>query len=102
VLGRCSIISERSVVTETIRIGDYVLIEAGCQIAAKEIGDDTVIESAAVLGERSAIGNNCRICAGEIIGEDEVIPDATVVFGNGRRRKDTTDQVLPYTMQMLI
>jgi dynactin-6 len=102
VLGRCSIISERSVVTETVRIGDYVLIEAGGRIAAKEIGDDTVIESAAVLGERSVIGNNCRICAGEIIGEDEVIPDGTVVFGNGKRRKDTTDQVLPYTMQMLM
>jgi UDP-3-O-[3-hydroxymyristoyl] glucosamine N-acyltransferase len=83
------------VVTETSRIGDYVLIEAGCQIAAKEIGDDTIIESAVVLRQGSVIGNSCRICAGEIIGEDEVIPDGTVVFANGRRRRDATDQVYP-------
>jgi UDP-3-O-[3-hydroxymyristoyl] glucosamine N-acyltransferase len=83
------------VVTETSRIGDYVLIEAGCQIAAKEIGDDTIIESAVVLGQGSVIGNRCRICAGETIGEDEVIPDGTVVFANGRRRRDGTDQVYP-------
>ena len=96
VLGRCSIISERTVVTETSRIGDYVLIEAGCHIAAKEIGDDTIIESAVVLGKRSVIGSSCRICAGETIGKDEVVPDGTVVFANGRRRRDATDQVYPY------
>lgn len=92
-LGRCSIISEKCVIDETRRIGDYVLIEAGCTISAKEIGDDCVIESVAVLGERSVIGNNCRICAGEVIGPDEVIPDGTVVYGGGWRRKDRSDQV---------
>ena len=95
VLGRCSIISEKCVIDETLRIGDYVLIDAGCTISAKEIGDDCVIESAAVLGERSVIGNNCRICAGEVIGPDEVIPDGTVVYGGGWRRKDRSDQVQP-------
>jgi acetyltransferase-like isoleucine patch superfamily enzyme len=95
VLGRCSIISENCVVEETLRIGDYVLIEAGCKIAAKEIGDDCVIESAVALGERSIIGNNCRICAGEIIGPEEIISDGTVVFSNGRRRTSKAEQVIP-------
>ena len=95
ILGRCSIISEKCIIEETLRIGDYTLIEAGCTISAKEVGDDTVIESAVILGERSVIGNNCRICAGEVIGPDEVIPDGTVVFGGGRRRKDGSDQACP-------
>jgi carbonic anhydrase/acetyltransferase-like protein (isoleucine patch superfamily) len=69
------------------------LIEAGCRISAKEIGDDCVIESAVVLDEGSVIGNGCRICAGERIGRNELVPDGTVVFGNGRRRADKTDQV---------
>lgn len=93
VLGRCSIISENCNINGTLRIGDYVLIEAGCNITAREIGDDVVIESGAVLGERSIIGSNCRICAGETIGTDEVVPDGTVVFGNGQQRLDKTDQV---------
>jgi dynactin 6 len=93
VLGRCSIVSENCIINETLRIGDYVLVEAGCNIAAREIGDDVVIESGAEVGERSVIGNNCRICAGETIRANEVVPDGTVVFGNGRRRVDKTDQV---------
>ena len=93
VLGRCSIISEKCVVEETVRIGDYVLVEAGCMVAAKEIGDDCVIESSVVLQKGCVIGNKCHICAGETVHADEVIPDYTVIFGDGRRRKETTDQV---------
>jgi len=78
-----------------------VLIEAGCKIASKEIGDDCVIESAVLLGEGSVLGNNCRICAGEIIAPNEVISFGTVVFGNGRRRTDKTEQVLP-TFKLLL
>lgn len=92
-LGRCSIVSERCVIEETLRIGDYVIIEAGCRISAREIGDDCVIESAVVLEEGSIIGSGCRICAGERIGAGQVVPDGTVVFGNGRMRIDRTDQV---------
>lgn len=93
VLGRCSIISEKCVIEETVRIGDYVLVEAGCSIAAREIGDDCVIESAVVLQKGCVVGNNCRVCAGETVRADEVIPDNTVIFGNGRRRKENGDQV---------
>lgn len=85
--------SERCVIEETLRIGDYVIIEAGCRISAKEIGDDCVIESAVVLDEGSVIGNGCRICAGERIGPGQVVPDGTVVFSNGQMRIDRTDQV---------
>src|SRR5271170_7919692 len=84
VLGRCSIISEKCVVEETVRIGDYVLVEAGCSIAAREIGDDCVIESAVVLQKGCIIGNNCRVCAWETVSEDEVILDNTVIFVIGR------------------
>lgn len=84
-----------------VRIGDYVLIEAGCRVGAKEIGDDCVIESAVVLGQNSVIGSNCRICAGERIGVDDVVPDGTVVFGNGRRRADKTDQVYSPLLRLL-
>ena len=102
VLGRCSIIGENCVIEEnTLKIGDYVLIEAGCKIAAREIGDDCVIESAAVLGEGSVIGNNCRICAGEIIASNEIITPGTVVFGNGRRRADKSEQVFPFLYILL-
>jgi dynactin 6 len=93
VLGRCSIISEKTIVEGTVRIGDYVLIEAGCSIAAKDIGDDCVIEIAVVLEEGCVIGNKCHICAGERIAAGEVIPDETVVFGGGRRRQNKSDQV---------
>ena len=92
-LGRCSIVSERCVIEETLRIGDYVLIEAGCRIAAKEIGDDCVIESAVILEEGSVIGNGCRICAGERISRNQAVTDGTVIFGNGQRRPDKTDLV---------
>lgn len=70
-----------------------MIIEAGCTISAQEIGDDCVIESAVVLDEGSVIGNGCRICAGERIGPGQVVPDGTVVFGNGQMRIDKTDQV---------
>ena len=85
--------SERCIIEDTLRIGDYVLIEAGCSIRAKEVGDDCVIECAVVLEEGSIVGNGCRICAGERIGRNQVVPDGTVVFGNGQRRVDRTDQV---------
>lgn len=75
-----------------MRIGDYVLIEAGCSIRAKQVGDDCVIESAVVLEEDSVVGNGCRICAGERIGRGQVVPDGTVVFGNGQQRVDRSDQ----------
>ena len=93
VLGRCSIISERCVIEETTRIGDYVLVEAGCNIAAREIGDDCVIESAVVLEKGCVIGINCRVCAGETVRADQVVPDNTVIFGSGRRRRENGDQV---------
>ena len=92
-LGRFSIISEKCVIHDTSRIGDFVLIEAGCEVSAKEIGDGSIIETGVVLGEGSVIGKNCRIGAGETVAPDEVVPDATVIFGNGRRRRDHTDQV---------
>lgn len=94
VLGRCSILGEKSVIDRTLRIGDYTLIEAGCQISAKEIGDDCVIESGVTLCEGSIIGNNCRICAGETVGPGEMVPDGTVVFSNGQSRVDNTDSVV--------
>ena len=94
VLGRCSIIGEKTIVDKTLRIGDYTLIEAGCQITAKEIGDDCVIEGGVIIREGAVIGNNCRICAGEVIRRDETIPDGTVVFGDGRWRVDRTDSVM--------
>jgi dynactin 6 len=94
-LGRFSIISEKCIVRETTRIGDFVLIEAGCEVFAKEIGDGTTLESGVVLGDRCVIGKNCRIGAGETVGADEIIPDGMVIFGNGRRRIDKSDQVAP-------
>jgi dynactin 6 len=81
------------VIEGTARIGDYVLIEAGCQISAVEIGDDCVIENAVVLGEGCVVGAGCRICAGEIIEAGQVVPAGTIVFSNGRRRTDNTEQV---------
>ena len=93
VLGRCSIVGENCVIDGTTRIGDYVLIEAGCRISAEEIGDDCVIEDAVVLGEGAVVGANCRICAGEVIEAGQVVPPGTIVFSNGRRRKDKTEQV---------
>jgi dynactin-6 len=54
-----------------------------------------VVESAVVLEAGSVVGNGCKICAGEVIASDEVVPDGTVVYGNGRRRADKTDQVWP-------
>jgi dynactin 6 len=93
VLGRCSIVGEKTVIEGTERIGDYTLIEAGCEISAREIGDDCVIESGVIIREGAVIGNNCRLCAGEVIGPGERIPDSTVVFGDGRQRVDKTDSV---------
>ena len=93
VLGRCSIVGENCVIDGTTRIGDYVLIEAGCRISAGEIGDDCVIENAVVLGEGAVVGANCRICAGEVIEAGQVVPPGTIVFSNGRQRKDKTEQV---------
>jgi dynactin 6 len=93
VLGRCSIVGENCVIEGTARIGDYVLVEAGCRISAGEIGDDVIIENGAVLDEACVIGTNSRICAGEVIEAGQVVPPGTIVFGNGKRRPEKSEQV---------
>ena len=71
-----------------ISIGDGVIIETGATVLASTIGDYTIIEVGAEVGEGAVIGAYCKVCAGVRVGSGEKLEDGTVVWGSewGQRR----------------
>ncbi|KIW02518.1 uncharacterized protein PV09_06316 [Verruconis gallopava] len=66
------------------------IIESGAQVAAKLVGEGTFIDAFAVVGEGCVIGKFCKILPHARIAPNTVIEDFTIVYGQNKRRKDTT------------
>ena len=95
-IARGVIISETAVVgaseesTGDVVIGNGVSIESGARVEAKSIADHTTIEVNAKVGKGAVVGSWCKITPMCVVAEFEVLEDFTVVFGDGKRRIDTT------------
>ena len=96
-IGKGVIISETAVVGASeereggdVVIGDGVSIESGAKVEAKSIGDHTTIEVNAMVGKGAVVGSWCKITPLSVVHKLEVLQDYTVVFGDGKRRVDTT------------
>lgn len=55
-------------------IEDHVTIGPGCIIHGTHIGPHTIIEAGATVCDYSRIGENCRITAGSLVKQRDVIP----------------------------
>jgi len=73
---------------EGVRIGNGVVIEVGAVIEARSIGDGCLIEVNARIGKYAVLGKHCKIGPLCEVAEGEVLPDCTVVYGNGLQRID--------------
>ncbi|APA11393.1 hypothetical protein sscle_07g061630 [Sclerotinia sclerotiorum 1980 UF-70] len=65
-----------------------VVVETGAIVEAKFVGQGSLIEINAKVGKGAVIGKHCKIGPMCEVAEDEVIPDHTVIYGNGLRRLD--------------
>jgi len=73
-----------------VLIENGVVIEVGAVVEAKAVGEGTVIEVQAKIGKGAVLGKHCKIGPLCEIADGEVVPDFTVVYGNGMRRFDTS------------
>ncbi|KAH8801625.1 trimeric LpxA-like protein [Xylogone sp. PMI_703] len=99
-VGSNCILSEKSLIglqsapspdqEQGVVIGDYVIVEFGATVEAKKIGDGSLIEINAKVGKGAVLGKHCKIGPLCEIAEGEVLPDYTVVYGNGLRRIDNS------------
>jgi len=69
-------------------IENCVIIETGAIVEAKLVGEGSLIEVNAKVGRGAVIGKHCKIGPMCEVAEDEVIPDYTVIYGDGLRRID--------------
>ncbi|KAF2770583.1 trimeric LpxA-like protein [Teratosphaeria nubilosa] len=99
VIGANSMIYENAIVgtspdtsksEQAVIIGDYVNIESGVVVEAKSIGDGSVVDVNAVVGRGAVLGRWCRVGPLERVKEGEVLEDYALVFGDGRKRIDST------------
>jgi len=99
-IGPQCIISERSTIgyqsppSDTqgagVIIENGVVVEVGAVVEAKRIGEGCVIEVNAKIGKGAVLGRHCKIGPLCEIAPEEVVPEFTVVYGNGMRRVDTS------------
>ena len=73
-------------------IGNYNLFEVGCQIDFCEIGHYNTFEHRCKVEANCKIGNCCVITAGVTVPSGSIIPDCTIVFGQGRTQKNLNTQ----------
>jgi len=71
-------------------IENGVVVEVGAVVEAKLVGEGTVIEVQAKIGKGAVLGKHCKIGPLCEVADEEVIPDFTVVYGNGMRRLDSS------------
>ncbi|KAI9648938.1 hypothetical protein NHQ30_001504 [Ciborinia camelliae] len=82
-IGMLSIPSEEQV--QGVVLENGVIIETGAIVEAKLVGQGTLIEINAKVGKGAVIGKIGPMCE---VAEDEIIPDYTVIYGDGLRRMD--------------
>lgn len=95
IIGERSIIGYQSIPSSErdggVQIGNGVVVEVGVVIEAKSVGDGCVIEVNARIGKDAVLGKHCKIGALCEVSAEEIIPDYTVIYGNGLRRIDKSD-----------
>ncbi|KAE8451595.1 hypothetical protein EG329_003668 [Mollisiaceae sp. DMI_Dod_QoI] len=100
-IGNTCIISERSQIgvqnepeeeeeADSVVIENGVVVEVGATVEAKRVGEGSVIEVNAKIGRGAVLGKHCKIGPLCEVAEGEVLPDFTVIFGNGMRRTDSS------------
>lgn len=71
-------------------IDNGVVVEVGAVVEAKIIGEGCLVEVNAKIGKGAVLGKHCKIGALCVVGDGEILPDFTVVYGNGIRRVDNS------------
>ncbi|KAF8866763.1 trimeric LpxA-like protein [Acephala macrosclerotiorum] len=102
-IGSTCIISERSQIgllkepeeeddeeTDKVVIENGVVVEVGAIVEARRVGEGSVIEVNARIGRGAVLGKHCKIGPLCEVAEGEVVPDFTIIFGNGMRRIDSS------------
>lgn len=92
--------------TTGVFLEERVVVEVGAIVEAERVGEGSVIECNSRIGKGAVIGKvcrkswlqisksseeqHCKIGPLERVAPDEIIPDYTVLYGNGRRRLDSS------------
>ena len=71
-----------------MNIGSYNLFEVGCQIEFCEIGSFNVFEHRVKIEPNCKIGNGCIVTAGVRVPSGSIIPDFTIVYGEGKTMRN--------------
>lgn len=79
---------EENPTASQMSIGGYNLFEVGCHIEYCEIGSFNVFEHRARIEPNCKIGNGCIITAGVRVPAGSIVPDFTIVYGNGKTMKN--------------
>lgn len=69
-------------------IENGVVVEVGAVVEAKTVGEGSVIEVQAKIGKGAVLGKHCKIGPLCEVADGEIVPDFTIVYGNGMRRLD--------------
>ncbi|CAL8327314.1 unnamed protein product [Lota lota] len=85
---------------QTMTIGTNNVFEVGCVSRALKIGDNNVIESKADLGRNVSLTSGSIVGAGCHVNGSEVIPENTVVYGAGGKRRVQSEKPQPQTLQL--
>ncbi|KAL3419657.1 Dynactin subunit 6 [Phlyctema vagabunda] len=99
-VGNNCILSERSMIglqsvptggeQQGVEIENGVVIENGAVVEGRRIGEGCLIEVNAKIGKGAVLGKHCKIGPLCTVSEGEVLPDFTVVYGDGMRRIDNS------------
>jgi dynactin-6 len=73
-----------------VELGRHVSVESGAEVLAKHVGEVTEVGVHTKVGAGATVGKFCRLTPTERVGDGEVLEEFTVVFGEGRRRRDGT------------
>lgn len=68
----------------------WVNVESGAEVLARHVGEGTEVGVQARVGVGATVGKYCRLTATEVVLDGEQVGDFTVIFGDGKRRRDKT------------
>lgn len=71
-------------------LDSWVNVESGAEVQAKHVGEVTEVGIKAKIGAGTTVGRFCRLTPTEVVQAGEQVQDFSVLFGNGRRRRDKT------------
>lgn len=104
VIGECNLIEEYTKIinrdSEPMVIGSFNVFEVGAHSESLKIGDNNVLESKCHLGKNTLLTSGCVIGAMCKLTTDETLPENTVIYGNGCRRRLQHEKPAPQTFQL--